>query len=74
MKKTISERFVTDAMVRWLARHGWDRGMRVKGLRDKGVDIRVRHNRYPRYFLIETKGEGSALCDCAASFFRIERS
>lgn len=33
--------------------------LRVGELRDRGVDIRVRHNKYPRYFLIETKGEGS---------------
>lgn len=33
--------------------------MQFGGLREKGVDIRVRHNRYSRYFLIECKGEGS---------------
>ena len=27
-------------------------------MRDRGIDIWVRHNDYARYFLIETKGEG----------------
>lgn len=33
--------------------------MQFGGLREKGVDIKVRHNRYSRYFLVECKGEGS---------------
>ena len=28
------------------------------GLRDKGVDIKAKHQKYSRYFLIEAKGEG----------------
>ena len=32
--------------------------MQFGGLHDRGVDIKVRHNRYARYFLIECKGQG----------------
>lgn len=57
MKKLISEKIVKQAIIRWLFRNGWGRNLEVGELRDRGVDIRVRHNKYTRYFLIETKGE-----------------
>lgn len=59
-QKTISEKFVKQSIIEWLFRHNWGRNLRMGELKDKGVDIRVRHNKYARYFLIETKGEGSA--------------
>jgi len=59
MKKIISEKFVKQAIIKWLYRHSWARNLQAGELRDKGIDIRVRHNEYSRYFLIETKGEGS---------------
>lgn len=58
MKKLISEKFVKQSIIKWLFRNGWGRNLEVGELRDRGVDIRVRHNNYARYFLIETKGEG----------------
>ena len=58
MKKILSEKFVKQSIIRWLFRNGWGRNLEVGELRDRGVDIRVRHNNYARYFLIETKGEG----------------
>lgn len=58
MKKLISEKIVKQAIIKWLFRNGWGRNLEVGELRDRGVDIRVRHNNYTRYFLIETKGEG----------------
>jgi len=58
MKKLISERFVKQSIIKWLFRNNWGRNLEVGELRDCGVDIRVRHNNYARYFLIETKGEG----------------
>lgn len=58
MKKLISEKFVKQSIIKWLFRNGWSRNLEVGELRDRGVDIRVRHNNYARYFLIETKGEG----------------
>lgn len=57
MKKLISEKFVKQAIIKWLFRNGWGRNLEAGELRDKGVDIKVRNNKFPRYFMIETKGE-----------------
>jgi len=58
-EKPISEEFVKRAMIKWLTRNEWGTNLEFGDLRDKGIDIRVRHNRYSRYFLVETKGEGT---------------
>ena len=60
MTKVISERFVRRAIITYLARKGWNRGLREKETAEHGVDIRVRHNRYARYFFIETKGDSAS--------------
>ena len=60
MPNVISERFVRRSIINFLSRKGWDRGLREKETAEHGVDIRVRHNRYSRYFFIETKGESSS--------------
>lgn len=60
MEKSISEKFVRRAIIRYLEHKGWARNLREKERTEQGVDIRVRHNKYSRYFLIETKGESSA--------------
>lgn len=60
MAKIISERFVRRAIINYLARKGWDRGLREKETAEHGVDIKVRHNKYSRYFFVETKGESSS--------------
>ncbi len=60
MQKSISEKFVRRAIIKYLERKGWARNLREKERSEQGVDIRVRHNKYSRYFLIETKGESSA--------------
>lgn len=52
----MKEKFVKQAIIKWLYRNGWGRNLEVGELRDKGVDIRVRNNRFSRYFIIETKG------------------
>jgi hypothetical protein len=57
MGKIITERFVRRSVITFLARKGWDRGLREKETAERGVDIKVRHNKYARYFFIETKGE-----------------
>lgn len=59
MQNPLSEKFVKKAIIKWLFRNGWGRNLEVGELRDRGVDIKVRHNNYSRYFLIETKGMGS---------------
>ena len=60
MAKIISERFVRRSIISYLARKGWDRGLREKESAEHGVDIKVRHNSYSRYFFIETKGDSSS--------------
>lgn len=57
MKVLLTEKFVKKSIVRWLFRNGWGTNLEVGELRDKGADIRVRNNRFSRYFIIETKGE-----------------
>ncbi len=56
----MNERFVRRAIISYLARKGWNRGLREKETAEHGVDIKVRHNRYSRYFFIETKGESTS--------------
>lgn len=58
--KPLSEKFIKQAIIKWLFRNGWGRNLIVGELHDKGVDVKVRHNNYSRYFLVEVKGEGSA--------------
>jgi hypothetical protein len=55
-----SEKFVRRSIISFLARKGWDRSLREKETAEHGVDIRVRHNQYSRYFYIETKGASSS--------------
>ncbi len=52
----LTEKFVRRAIVNWLSRHGYSRNLREKHTDEHGVDIKVRHNNYARYFLVETKG------------------
>ena len=56
----LSERHVRRAIRDYLFHSGWGRNYQEKETREQGVDIKVRHNKYARYFLIETKGESSA--------------
>lgn len=60
MKKPLSEKFVRRTIRDWLFRNGWGRNYKEKETHEQGVDIQVRHNKYARYFFIETKGESSA--------------
>jgi len=57
MRALLTEKFVKKSIIRWLFRNGWGTNLEVGELRDKGVDIRVRNNKFSRYFMIETKGE-----------------
>jgi len=56
-KKLLSEEFVKRAVIKWLSRNGWGRNLEFGDLRDQGVDIKVQNNKWPGYFIIETKGE-----------------
>ncbi|HEY4474279.1 MAG: hypothetical protein A3D67_01830 [Candidatus Lloydbacteria bacterium RIFCSPHIGHO2_02_FULL_51_22] len=57
--KKLSEEFVKRSVIQYLSKNGWGH-FQFGGLREHGVDIRARHSRYSRYFLIEVKGEGSS--------------
>lgn len=59
MNKPISEEFVKRAIIKWLSRHGWGRNLEFGGLHEKGFDIKVMNNKWPGYFIIETKGESA---------------
>ena len=59
-KRVMSEEFVKRAVISWLTRHGWGTNLEFGALNERGVDIKVRNNKYHRYFLIEVKGESSA--------------
>lgn len=54
----MTETFVKHAVIKWLSRNGWGTDIRFDELHTHGVDIRVRNNKYSRYFFIEAKGEG----------------
>ena len=57
--KFLTEEFVIASIIKHLAREDWGRNLCSKGLHEHGVDIKVRHNRYPRYWLVECKGDAS---------------
>lgn len=57
--KLLTEKFVQDNIIEYLFRKGWSRNLRSKGTDEHGVDIKVRHNDYARYWLIECKGDAS---------------
>lgn len=59
--KRISEEFVERSIIKYLSQNEWGTNLQFGGLREKGVDIKVRHNRYSRYFLIECKGQGKSI-------------
>lgn len=61
MKKVnlISEDFVRDQIVKYLTSNGWSKSMVSKTLREHGVDIKVRNDKFSRYWLIEAKGDAS---------------
>jgi len=57
----MKERFVRNAVIDYLGRRlHYGTNLRTKTGSEHGVDIRVRHNRYGRWFLVETKGESKA--------------
>jgi len=59
-KKNLSEEFVERSIIKYLSQNEWGTNLQFGALREKGVDIKVRHNRYSRYFLIECKGQGKS--------------
>ena len=53
----LTEKFVREKIIDWLSRKGYSRRLQIKGESEHGIDIKVRHNRYPRYYIVEVKGD-----------------
>ncbi len=58
-KRPLTEEFVQERIIEFLGLQGWSRDLRTKSVKQHGVDIRVRHNNYARYWLVEVKGDAS---------------
>lgn len=64
----MSEDFVKNSIIKYLSRSEWGTNLQFGALHEHGVDIKVRHNRYSRYFLIECKGQGIGRGSSEVSF------
>jgi hypothetical protein len=58
-KVLLPEKFVQNSIIEFLFRNGWGLNLRSKGTDEHGVDIKVRNNKFARYWLIECKGDAS---------------
>lgn len=56
MPKILSETFVQNCIAEYLFGLGYHK-QEPRGLREHGVDIKVKHKNYGRYFLVEVKGD-----------------
>lgn len=59
MNKLLTEDFVQKQIIQYLNKNGWNTSLKSKGLKEHGVDIKVRNNKFSRYWLIEVKGDAS---------------
>tara|TARA_Y100000310_G_scaffold288684_2_gene314561 strand:- start:8074 stop:8529 length:456 start_codon:yes stop_codon:yes gene_type:complete len=57
--KLLKEPFVQDSIISYLKEQGWNSNLVSKNLTEVGVDIKVRNNKFSRYWLIEVKGDPS---------------
>ena len=48
-----------ERIIDYLARNGWSKRLKAKGLKEHGVDIKVKNDKVARYFLVECKGDAS---------------
>ncbi|MCF7843516.1 hypothetical protein K9M47_01315 [Candidatus Gracilibacteria bacterium] len=58
-REIITEDFVQIALIKHLEVNGWSKSLQSSELWEQGVDIKVRNNKYSRYWLIEAKGDPS---------------
>ncbi len=56
----LTEDFVQSKLIKHLERQGWSKSLKSAELWEHGVDIKVRNNKFSRYWLIEVKGDPSA--------------
>lgn len=59
MSKLLTEDFVQGKIIEYLHTNGWSKSLKAKGLKEHGVDIKVRNDKFSRYWLIEVKGDAS---------------
>lgn len=64
------EEFVQKSIVEWLSKTGWG-SFRIATTKEKGVDIKAKHNKYGRYYSIEVKGSSSSEVDFVYSLGQI---
>lgn len=58
-REIITEDFVQNALIKHLEKEGWSRSLQSAELWEQGVDIKVRNDKFSRYWLIEAKGDPS---------------
>ncbi len=58
-RKILTETFVQETLIKYLANNGWGKSLKGAELWEHGVDIKVRNDRFARYWLIEVKGDPS---------------
>lgn len=57
-KRTIiTETFVQNSVINYLKDNKWSSNLVSKDLKSHGVDIKVRNDKFSRYWLIEVKGD-----------------
>lgn len=59
MNKLLTEDFVQKQIIQYLIKNGWNTSLKSKNLKEHGVDIKVRNDKFSRYWLIEVKGNAS---------------
>ena len=55
--KLLTEPFVQKKVIDYLALNGWSSNLRKAELTQQGVDIKVKNDKFGRYWLIEVKGD-----------------
>ncbi len=55
----LTEDFVQAKIIEYLKSQGWSKSLKAKNLKEHGVDIKVRNDKFARYWLIEVKGDAS---------------
>ena len=60
MTKLLSENYVQERIIDYLGNNGWSKKLKAKGLKEHGVDIKVKNDKVARYFLVECKGDASS--------------
>lgn len=57
--KILKEDFIQKCLIAHLENQGWSKSLQSAELWEHGVDIKVRNNKFSRYWLIEAKGDPS---------------